>query len=254
MALEGDLSDIELVDLIQLNCQSGERARLTARHAGEESILYFADGDVVHAQLGALKGEEAAYALLEWETGTFELERDVPPPTRTITIPWSALLMEGLRQRDEKRYDEQQDVPGVGHDSTRETINREKEKSAMAKTRKELLQETLNGLVERSSDIKGSAVISMDGLIIAAVLPQQMEQTRVGAVAAGILSLSGRSVEQLSRGSLQRTLVQGDEGNIILVNAGKNAALVVLTGDDANLGLAFLEINAGAKTVTEILS
>ena len=123
----------------------------------------------------------------------------------------------------------------------------------MAKTRKEQLQETLNAITDRSSDIQGVAVISMDGLIIAAVLPSGMEQTRVGAVAAGILSLSNRSVQQLVRGELQRTMVQGSEGNIILMSAGKNAAFAALTGPDVNLGLAFLEVSDGAEAVANIL-
>jgi hypothetical protein len=255
MALEGNLRDIDLGDLIQLNCQSGARARLTAHHDDQESTLYFDDGDVVHAQLGGLEGEEAVYELLTWETGTFELKRDIGPPARTITTPWSALIMEGMRRRDERRQQgqstgqlEEQEEP------VREAvINDEKETSVMAKTRKEQLQETLRGITEQSSDIQGVAVISMDGLIIAAVLPQEMEQTRVGAVTAGILSLSGRSVEQLERGTLQRTMVQGSDGNIILMNAGKNAALAALTGSDVNLGLAFLEVSNGAQAVAEIL-
>ncbi len=260
MALEGNLRDIEIEDLIQLNCQSGARARLTAQHNDQESTLYFDDGDVVHAQLGDLEGEEAVYELLTWETGTFELERDVGPPARTVTTPWSALIMEGMRRRDERRQQEhgsgrfEEQEAAKDPEAVRETvINDEKERSVMAKTRKERLQETLRGITEQSSDIQGVAVISMDGLIIAAVLPQEMEQTRVGAVTAGILSLSGRSVEQLARGSLQRTMVQGSEGNIILMNAGKNAALAALTGSDVNLGLAFLEVSNGAQAVAEIL-
>ncbi len=249
MALEGKLSDIDLGDLIQLNCQSGTRARLTAWRDEEEATLYFDAGSIVHAQVGDLEGEDAAYELLTWETGTFELEKDVPPPAETITTPWSALLLEGMRRRDEKRQRERTEQS----EEQRDVISDEKETSAMAKTRKEQLQETLNAITDRSSDIQGVAVISMDGLIIAAVLPSGMEQTRVGAVAAGILSLSNRSVQQLVRGELQRTMVQGSEGNIILMSAGKNAAFAALTGPDVNLGLAFLEVSDGAEAVANIL-
>jgi predicted regulator of Ras-like GTPase activity (Roadblock/LC7/MglB family) len=48
-------------------------------------------------------------------------------------------------------------------------------------------------------------------------------------------------------------MVQGSDGNIILMNAGKNAALAALTGSDVNLGLAFLEVSNGAQAVAEIL-
>ena len=254
MALEGNLSDIDVADLIQLNCQSGARARLTAKRGDEVAELYFDTGQVVHAEMGNLQGAEAAYRLLAWESGTFDLEKEVPPPDVTISIPWSALILEGMRRLDEERegQGEQEEEAEKVDKTVQSRIGKELGEMAV-ETRKERLEKTLRNLVEGSADIQGVAVISMDGLIIAAVLPQGMERTRVGAVAAGILSLSGRSIEQLKRGTLQRTLVQGSEGNVVLTQAGKNAAFAALTGQDVNLGLVFLEAREGAEAVAEIL-
>ncbi len=256
MALEGNLSDIDVADLIQLNCQSGARARLTAKRGDEVAELYFDAGQVVHAEMGNLQGEEAAYRLLGWESGTFDLEKEVPPPDVTISIPWSALILEGMRRLDEERDGQGEQEEKEDAEKADKTVQPRigKELGEMAvETRKERLEKTLRNLVEGSADIQGVAVISMDGLIIAAVLPQGMERTRVGAVAAGILSLSGRSIEQLKRGTLQRTLVQGSDGNVVLTQAGKNAAFAALTGQDVNLGLVFLEAREGAEAVAEIL-
>jgi len=124
---------------------------------------------------------------------------------------------------------------------------------AAPQKRSEQLAEALRGMVNNSTDIQGVAVISMDGLVIAAELPGKMDQARVGAVAAGILSLSGRSVGQLQRGELQQTLIQGTDGNIIITYAGKNAAFVALTGKEVNLGMAFLETREGAQAIAGIL-
>ncbi len=243
MALTGKLTDIEIADLIQLNCQSAAQARLVARRGAEELELYFDGGQVVHARLGDLQGAEVVYQLLAWQDGTFTVEQGIAPPARTIAIPWSALMMEGMRRLDESRQGEG-DQPIAG----KEQLEMEE-----PKTRSQRLQETLRNLVDHSVDIQGVAVISMDGLIMAAALPQGMEQARVGAVAAGILSLSGRSVGQLGRGDLQLTLVQGSQGNVILTQAGKNAAFVALTAQEVNLGMAFLETREGAQAVANIL-
>jgi hypothetical protein len=75
----------------------------------------------------------------------------------------------------------------------------------------------------------------------------------VGAVAAAILSLSGRSVGQLERGTFQQTLIQGSDGNIVITDAGKNAAFVALTGENVNLGMVFLEVREAAGTIAEVL-
>ncbi|HDQ34986.1 MAG TPA: DUF4388 domain-containing protein [Chloroflexi bacterium] len=243
MALKGTLGDLSIADLIQLHCQSGNTAQLTVQNEAEELriTLYFAGGEVVHAEFGALHGPEAVYELLTWEEGTFEVAQDAAAPARTIEIPWSALLMEGLRRADEQRQ-------------AQTITDTAKEQTTMAgETRRERLASVLSQLVETSGDIRGAGVVGRDGLIIAAQLPSQMEQARVGAVAAAILSLSGRSVGQLERGDFEQTLIQGTDGNIIITDAGKNAVFVALTGKDVNLGMVFLEVRESAQAVADIL-
>ncbi|MEJ5311868.1 MAG: DUF4388 domain-containing protein [Anaerolineae bacterium] len=234
MALRGSLADLSVADLIQLHCQSGTRALLTAQRGAEEVKVYFEAGEVVHAVSGAMEGEEVVYALLTWEDGTFEVEQGREAPTRTITLPWSALIMEGMRRLDEQQH----------------SITDKKEQGAMAgETRRDRLAKILRNLIDTSGDISGVAVVSMDGLIMAADLPSTVDQARVGAVAAAILSLSGRSVGQLQRGSLQQTTIQGTEGYILITQAGPNAVLVGLTGQGVNLGMVFLEIRECAAAV-----
>ncbi len=238
MALQGNLSDIQAPDLIQLNCQTGGPARLVAQRSGEEEVvLYFENGEVVHATYGETEGAEAVYELLSWDEGRFEVEQGVTAPSHTINIPWSALIMNGLRRRDERQ-----------HRQTKKEVDME------AKTRKERLEEALRRLVESSADIRGIAIVSKDGLVVSAVLPSEMERARVGAVAASIMGLSDRSVRQLSCGALERTLIQGVDGNVVLVEAGPNAFLIALTGQDVNLGLVFLEVEEGAEAVASILA
>ncbi len=245
MALKGDLTDLNIADLIQLNCQSGAQAKLTARQGDRDVVhLYFDDGQVAHAEYGDSQGEEAVYALLGWEEGTFEMEQEVEPPTRSIEIPWSALIIEGMRRIDELR--EAQRVSAAQNQKEPEEMNTE--------TRRDRLAKTLRNLIDTSGDISGVAVVSMDGLIMAADLPSNVEQARVGAVAAAILSLSGRSVSQLKRGDLQQTLVQGSDGNIVITHTGPNAVLVALTGEGVNLGMVFLDVQESAQAIAEILS
>ncbi|MBN2394397.1 MAG: DUF4388 domain-containing protein [Anaerolineae bacterium] len=234
MALKGSLADLTVADLIQLHCQSGASAVLTAQRGRDNVAVYFDGGEVVHATSGTTQGEEVVYALLAWETGTFEVEQSREAPTRTINIPWSALIMEGLR-----RFDEQQHLG-----------TKKKEQEAMAgETRRDRLAKILRNLIDTSGDVNGVAIVSMDGLIMAADLPSTVDQARVGAVAAAILNLSGRSVSQLKRGDLQQTTIQGAEGYILITQAGPNAVLVGLTGQGVNLGMVFLEIRECAAAV-----
>jgi uncharacterized protein len=117
-----------------------------------------------------------------------------------------------------------------------------------------ILDIALNRLLEKSIDINGVAVVSLDGLTVASKLSSKMDAVKVGAVAASIHNLANRSVSQLERGELLQTLIQGKDGNIIITNAGKYIAFVVLTRKEINLGMAFLEAREGAQKVAEILS
>ena len=57
------------------------------------------------------------------------------------------------------------------------------------KSRSQLMVERLRDLQASSPDIEASAVVSVDGLIIASALPQSVEEDRVSAMSAAMLSL-----------------------------------------------------------------
>jgi len=102
MPLQGNLKEMSLANLIQVNCQEVRSARLTLDHAGQEGEVFIADGQVVHATLGDLVGESAIYEMLRWDGGTFVLDRDQPAPSTTITTQWNALLLEGMKRLAER--------------------------------------------------------------------------------------------------------------------------------------------------------
>jgi|GEM_PF-1759256 predicted regulator of Ras-like GTPase activity (Roadblock/LC7/MglB family) len=103
MPLVGDLTDLALVDIIQINCVGRNTARLTVHYPIGDGVFYFADGEVVDARLGNLVGAEAVYKALEYDQGAFRIDTGIPAPTRTIFEPWANLIMEGLRLLDEAR-------------------------------------------------------------------------------------------------------------------------------------------------------
>lgn len=101
MALVGNLKDLKLANIVQLNCLEKNEALFTLDLRQKVGKIYFADGNIVHATYGNSEGEEAVHQILKIKEGPFKVENDVPPPKRTITTPWSNLLLEGLRMIDE---------------------------------------------------------------------------------------------------------------------------------------------------------
>ena len=119
--------------------------------------------------------------------------------------------------------------------------------------RDDLLTSILSELNGSSADIEASAVISIDGLMIAAMLPQEMDEDRVGAMSAAMLSLGDRTAQELGRGDLEQVLIKGDSGFVVMTHAGEDAVVTVLAKPKAKLGLIFLDVKRAAESITDIL-
>jgi len=100
MALVGNLRDLKLPNLIQLNCMERNTAKLTVEHAGKYGTIYFHEGQIAHAEYDPDIGEQALYRMLRLAEGKFKVENGVRPPLISISTNWNNLLLEGLHQLD----------------------------------------------------------------------------------------------------------------------------------------------------------
>ncbi|MCC7572462.1 MAG: roadblock/LC7 domain-containing protein [Candidatus Methanofastidiosum sp.] len=123
----------------------------------------------------------------------------------------------------------------------------------MAKSRTEVLKELLKEFKSTSADVQASAVVSTDGLIIASELPQDVEEDRVAAMSAAMLSLGERTSKELMKGSLEQVFVKGQDGYILLMGAGEDAVLTALAKKDAKLGLVFLDMKRTADKISGVI-
>jgi hypothetical protein len=109
----------------------------------------------------------------------------------------------------------------------------------------------LGDLHANTPDVEASAVVSVDGLIIAAALPSSVEEDRVAAMSAAMLSLGERIAGELGRGSLDEVYIHGDGGYVLLTSVGDEAVLTVLARRQGKLGLIFLEMRRAAEDLAK---
>jgi serine/threonine protein kinase len=102
MALVGDIKDLPLADIIQINCLGRNVARLLVRFPIGDAIFYFQDGEIYDARLGQLSGVKAIYEALKYEEGAFRIDASVTTSERTIFKSWAEVLMDGMRILDEQ--------------------------------------------------------------------------------------------------------------------------------------------------------
>jgi len=119
--------------------------------------------------------------------------------------------------------------------------------------RADMLNSILSELNGTSADIEASGVISTDGLMMAAQLPAGLDEDRVGAMSAAMLSLGDRTAQELGRGDLEQVLIKGDGGYVVMTHAGKDAVVTVVAKPQSKLGLIFLDIKRASEQISKII-
>jgi predicted regulator of Ras-like GTPase activity (Roadblock/LC7/MglB family) len=111
----------------------------------------------------------------------------------------------------------------------------------------------LRRLQQATPEIEASAVVSIDGLIIASNLPESVEGDRVSAMSAALLALSMRIAGELKRGFLEQVFIRGLDGDILLMSVGEAAVLTVMARRDAKLGMVLYYMRRTAKEISALL-
>ena len=111
----------------------------------------------------------------------------------------------------------------------------------------------LRELQASSPDIEASAIVSVDGLSIASALQHGVEEDRVSAMSAAMLSLGERIASELGRGSLEQVYIKGEKGYVVLMSVGQEAVLTALAREQAKLGLIFLDMRRATEDLSKLI-
>ncbi len=120
-------------------------------------------------------------------------------------------------------------------------------------SRSSRLDQTLADLLAQAPEIEAAAVVSFDGLPMASALPPTMDEDRVAAMSAALLSLGERAAEGLGRGELSQVYIEGESGTVVLVSADNEAVLVAVAAAGAKAGMMLYEVRRSAASVAGVL-
>ena len=115
------------------------------------------------------------------------------------------------------------------------------------------LNNLMKQFVATTSDIQGAALVTIDGLPMATALPTKLDEDRVSAMAAAILSLGEKISFELMRGSTSRILVEGQDGYALLTSCSDELVLLVLAHHSAKLGVLMFEIKRLLPVVKKLV-
>ena len=129
----------------------------------------------------------------------------------------------------------------------------------MTEYRVDMLEDLLRRLHGTIGGLHGTVVVSIEGFVVAAYAGDgkransSVDSPQIAAMAAAIIALGERVLGSLARGEIERILLDGTEGGIIVVPAGPEAALAAMVSKDAKLGLVMYEVRRTAREVHKVL-
>lgn len=122
-----------------------------------------------------------------------------------------------------------------------------------AGSRSDRLDRAIHSLLSQTPELEAAAVVSFDGLPMASALPPSMDEDRVAAMSAALLSLGERAAQGLGRGELSQVYIEGDSGTVFLVSCDDEAVLVAVAAKGAKVGMMLYEVRRAAALVADVL-
>lgn len=123
----------------------------------------------------------------------------------------------------------------------------------MGVSRENTLEGVLNELQGSIPEIEACAIVSVEGLPIVSALPTDVDEAKVAAMTAAMLTLGEKAAMELGKGELEQVNIKGINGWLLVVQAGMNACLTVSTTANAKLGLIFLDMKRAAEKVAAMI-
>ena len=124
----------------------------------------------------------------------------------------------------------------------------------MSDSKAERLASALHDFIRSSPDLQAAAVVSFDGLAMASALPADMDEDRLGAMSAALLSLGEQAAKGLGRGDMRQLFVEGEHGFVFLMSARDQAVLTAVADAAAKIGLVLFEMRRAADVIGKLLS
>ena len=115
------------------------------------------------------------------------------------------------------------------------------------------LDDILKRLLGAIPEVKSAAIVSAEGLPIASALPQGIDETRIAAMTAALLSLSERAIIEMGKGDFDQLYIKGSNGYLLVMQAGINAVLTVSTTKEVRLGLILLDCRRTCEKIAQLI-
>lgn len=265
---QGTVDGIELMDIVQFNGLSRSTAALKVTTRDHEGMIFFKNGEVVHAMCDNESGERAFFTILRFQGGTLQNIRGVEPPTVSITKNLESLLFEvALKSDEEEEKGEVASVLEDLDDAILESVTPVSDKNPTAspdKTGKTTIESTstedtdmtnIQKILAEFTNIEGvhtACLVGRDGFLLDSLARAGIDAEMIGAIASSGFGSAESMGNQLGQGNLNMTMLEYNDGPVLFAPVGEEAFLVIVADKDTNLGWIRIAIKKNSKRIQEV--
>jgi len=287
---QGTVDGIELMDIVQFNGLSRATAALKVTTTDHEGMIFFKNGEVVHAICDNESGEKAFFTILGFQGGTLQNIRGVEPPIVSIKKGLEALLFEVALKSDEDEEEEEELAAAAaledldsdilasvtGGATSTETDKPAPESASTQAQKSSGNRETRTGnppneptltedldmtniqkILAEFTNIEGvhtACLVGRDGFLLDSLARAGIDAEMIGAIASSGFGSAESMGNQLGQGDLSMTMLEYKNGPILFAPVGDEAFLVIVADQDTNLGWIRIAIKKNSKRIQETAS
>lgn len=268
---KGTVAGVGLSDVIQINGLSRATSLLRVKQGEHLGIIYFQEGQVVHAICDELDGEEAFFRIMQFKGGRLDSMSYTDLPIRTINAPVEALIIEAARRMDEAGLDDVASGPvcadvdledgveckesapvhvGGNNGSGSAMVDRVGTESAEREDEMSSLKDVLSEFTNIPG-VNTACLVGRDGFLLDSIAIAGIDTEMIGAIASSGFGASESMGKQLGKGAMSMSMIEYGNGPVMLSPVGDDAFLVIVADKDANLGMIRLKIKKHAGQIAE---
>jgi predicted regulator of Ras-like GTPase activity (Roadblock/LC7/MglB family) len=193
---EGAISGMSLADIIQIRGNNRDSGCLIVEHLGRNGMIFLREGEVLHAEQGALSGEEAFYEIMSWAGGRFRTEPKVATTSRSINQPLGFLILEAFRRLDESKV--------MGKSAPQPAVSSSKEGTGVS---------AVSVKLKAIREVEQALLMSKDGVLLD---DSSHEAEFLGANGLFISLFAGQLGPLLGVGEFKAATVHGNDHHLFL--------------------------------------
>ena len=250
----GHTQGLTLPDFLQLIASEERTCAISVEFGEERGAFYFNQGELIDAETGLLQGNDAVHHMASWSQVKIDIAPHFARKEKKVRGSLTDLLTEGRRRLDAQkpaapRAEEAQPAAKQAEPaplkknpapvmpaSGTSVVNGTTKEGSMATTR-EILSE-----LSKLESIEAVCLVARDGFLLESIARSGIDKEMIGAIASSGFGASASMGKQLDKGSLLISMIEFEQGPVLLAPIGDDAFLVIVADKNANLGMIRLKL------------